>query len=53
MPAPNISSFAELEAAAQAEITARKASLNDFRPGSNLDALAGSSAVLADTVIAH
>lgn len=53
MPAPNIPTFAELLAAAQAEITARKSTLNDFRPGSNLDALSGSSAVIADTVIAH
>lgn len=41
-------SFADLLALAQTEITTRDPTLTDFSEGSNLDALAGANAVLAD-----
>lgn len=48
-----VSTFAQLKTAAETEIETLAPTLTDFREGSNLDALAGAAAVVADTVILH
>lgn len=48
-----VPTFAELYDAAQSEITARQPTLTDFSEGSNLDAVAGAAAVVADEAIRH
>lgn len=49
---PVLPTFDELYAAAKAEMQSRNPRLTDFAEGSNADAVAGASAVLADEVIA-
>ena len=53
MPAPNLPLYSELKDAAEAGIQLAQPDLNDFRAGSNLDALTGGMAIVADTVIYH
>lgn len=48
-----VPTFAELYDAARTEITTRAPALNDFREGSNLDAIAGAGAIVADEGIQH
>lgn len=48
---PDLPTYAELYDAGQAEIQRRNADLTDFSSGSNLDAVTGAGAVLADEVI--
>jgi len=46
-----VPTFAELYQAAREEIQSRNPNLTDFNEGSNLDAMAGAAAILADEVI--
>ena len=48
-----VSTFAQLKTASQSEVTRLAPTLTDYREGSNLDAVTGAAAVVADTVILH
>lgn len=53
MTTVTLPTFAELYQSAKEEIQARNPSLTDFNEGSNLDAIAGAGAMLADEVLRY